>query len=48
MNNLLEARFINRDPALPKGFNLAVVIIDADDVVADIGKAGASDESHVT
>ena len=48
MHDLLEARLVNRHLALPKRFDFARVVIDADHVVADVGEAGAGDQTDIT
>ena len=48
MDDFFQARLVDRNLAGLKRLDLARVVIDADDVVADIGKTGAGDETDVT
>src|SRR5438552_14001231 len=48
MDDLLETRLVDRHLAGSQGFNLAHVVVDADNVVADIGEAGTCDKTDVT
>ncbi len=47
VDELLEAGLVNRDFAALQHVHLALVVIDADDVVADFREAGARDETDV-
>src|SRR5207237_1328385 len=48
VNDFFEARFINGDFAGLQRLDFFWIIIDADDVVTDIGKTGASNKADVT
>ena len=48
MNEFFEARLVDRHLARLERFDFARIVIDADDVVADVGKAGAGDETDIT
>ena len=48
MDDFFEAGLVDRDLALPERLDFALVVIDADDVVADVGEAGAGDEADIT
>lgn len=40
-DQLLETRLVDRNAAFAKGFDLTQILVDADDVVAEIRKANA-------
>jgi hypothetical protein len=48
MNNFLEARFENWNAASLERLDLSRIVIDANDIVADIGETRAGDEANVT
>ena len=48
VDHFLETRLVDRDLARLERFHFAWVVIDTDDVVADIGEAGARDEADIT
>ena len=48
MDELLEPGFVDRDLTLLQTFDLRGVDIDAEDVVARVGKAGAGHQADVT
>ena len=47
-HQLVEPRLVDRHPAGLQRFDLAVVLVDTDDVVSEIGKARARDETDIT
>ena len=47
LDHFFEARLVDGDAAGLEHLHLVGVVIDADDVVADLGKAGAGDEADV-
>jgi hypothetical protein len=47
VDDLFQARFINWDPAGLKGFDLRFIVVHANDVVSDIRKARAGDETYI-
>ena len=46
-DQLVEARLVDRDLAALQALDLAGVLVDADHVVAEIGKAGAGDQADI-
>ena len=48
MNYFFESGFINRHLAGLQLFDLLRVVIDASDVMANVGETGAGDEANVT
>src|SRR5581483_9821196 len=46
-DQLLEAGFVNGDAALLQSFDLGSVVVDANDLVANLGKAGASYQANI-
>ena len=48
VNNLFKPRFINWDLAGLELFDLLRVVVDANDIMADIGEAGARHQANVT
>ena len=48
VNDFFEARFIDRNFAGLQRLNFFRIVIDADDVVTDIGKTGASNKADIT
>ena len=48
VDEFFQAGFINRNAAGLQRFDLGCVIVDANDVVADVGKACAGDKTDVT
>ena len=48
VNDFLEARLVDRHLAGLERFDFARIVIDADDVVADVGEASARDETDIT
>ena len=48
MDDFLQAGFVNRHLARLKRFHFARVVIDADDVMPDVSKAGAGHEADIT
>ena len=48
MHDLFQAGFVNRHLALLERFDFAGVVIDADDIMTDVGETGARDEADVT
>ena len=48
VHEFLEPGLVNRNLARLEHVDLALVVIDADDVMADFGKARARDETDVT
>src|SRR6266545_1259148 len=48
VNNLFKPRFINWDLARMQLFDLLRVVVDANDIMADIGETGARHETDVT
>ena len=47
-DQLGQARLVDRHLASRQGGDLVGVLVDAGDDVAEVGKAGAGDEAHVT
>ena len=47
LDHHVEARLVDRDLALLQARDLAGVDVDADDVIAGLGKAGARDQADV-
>ncbi|CAO4144681.1 hypothetical protein LPLAFNJD_LOCUS1752 [Methylorubrum aminovorans] len=43
----VEAGFVDGHAALVEGFDLVGILVDADDLVAEIGEAGARDEADI-
>jgi hypothetical protein len=48
MHDFLEAGFVDRNFASLERFDFPRVVIDADDIVTDIGETGARDEANIT
>src|SRR5205807_4653751 len=48
MNDFLQARFVNGNTAVAQGLDFLLVVIYADDVVTDVGKASSGNQSYVT
>jgi hypothetical protein len=48
MHDFLEPGLVDGDLAGLERFHFARIVIDANNVVADIGKAGARDEANIT
>ena len=48
VHEVFEAGLVDRDLAGLQRIDFALVVIDADDVVADFGEAGAGDEADIT
>ncbi len=48
MNNFLEARLENWDAASLERLNLSCIVIDANDIVSDIGETRAGDKANVS
>ena len=48
MNDFLEAGFVDGNLARLERLDFSRIVIDADDVVADVGKTGAGDETDIT
>ena len=48
MHDFFETRLVDRHFARLQRLDFARIVIDADDVVADVGKAGAGDETDIT
>ena len=44
---VMKTRLVDRDLALPKPLDLARVLVDAGDLVAEVGEADAGDEAHI-
>ncbi len=47
MHEVFETGFVNGDFARLEGVHFALVVIDANDVVAHFGEAGAGDETDI-
>ena len=47
LHEFLQARFVNRDAAGLKQFDLGRVVVHADDVMADLGETGTGDQADV-
>jgi hypothetical protein len=48
VDEFLEAGFVDGDFSCLKSVHLALVVIDADDMVADFREAGPRDETDIT
>jgi hypothetical protein len=48
LDKSVETRLVNRNLATAEALNLAGVDIDANDVIARIGKTSSSNEAHIT
>jgi hypothetical protein len=48
VNDLLQSGFVDGHFALLERLYFSWIVIDADNVVADVGKAGAGDETDIT
>jgi len=47
-NQLFKARFVDRYFAIPEGFDLSFVVINADHFVAHLSEASSGDQPNVT
>jgi len=47
MDDLLQPGLINRDPAGLEGFDFFFIVVDANDIVSDVGEAGAGNETYI-
>ena len=48
MNHFFQARLVNGDAACLECFYFPRIVVDANDIVADIGKTSAGDEADIT
>jgi hypothetical protein len=48
MNDIFQARLVNRDLPALEAINLSLVVVDAGDIVADIGEASTGDETDIS
>ena len=48
MNDFFQAGFVNRDLPALQAIDLSLVVVDADDIVADIGEASTSHETDIS
>ena len=48
MNDFFQTRFVNWHTPGLKCFDLVGVVIDTDDIVADVGETSAGDEPYIT
>ena len=48
VNDFLQSGFVDRHLARLEGLYFSRIVIHADDVMADVGKAGAGDEADIT
>jgi hypothetical protein len=48
MNDFFQAGFVNRDMPAAETIELSLVVVDADNIMADIGEAGASHQTDIS
>ena len=47
-HDIVQPRFIDRDAAAAQGLDLAGILVDADDLMAEFRQAGSGYKTHIT